>query len=514
MLPADREDDVKKGKVYLVGAGPGDPGLFTLRGLEVLRRAEVVIYDFLANEELLSFAPPHADRIYVGKKGGDHTLSQDGINRLLVEKGRHHVVVRLKGGDPFVFGRGGEEAQELVAAGIDFEVVPGVTAAVAVPAYAGIPLSHRDFTASMAFITGHERADSRESKIDWSKLATAVGTLVFFMGVKNLPDITARLMEHGRSPETPVAVIRWGTTPEQRTVTGTLGDVVDRVREAGLKPPALIVVGEVVRLRDQLNWFERRPLFGRTVLVTRARQQASDFKRLLEEKGARCVEFPTIRIAPPESWEPLDRALSELQTYDWVIFTSVNGVRFFMERLFEAGKDVRALAGVKLAAIGPKTAEALEARGLRLDVVPGEYRAEGILQAMGADSVQGARILLPRAKVARDVLPETLRKWGALVDVVPAYETVLPTEGADRVAEMLREGRVDVVTFTSSSTVTNFLHVFEAHDPLKLLEKTTVACIGPITADTARGRGVPVHVVAEEYTIPGLVQALCDYLAC
>ncbi len=326
---------MKKGKVYLVGAGPGDPGLLTLRGKELLEHAEVVIYDYLANEEFLKFAPPYAEQIYVGKKGGDHTMSQEEINRLLVEKGREHMVVRLKGGDPFVFGRGGEEAQVLVAAGIPFEVVPGVTAAIAVPAYAGIPLSHRDYAASMAFITGHERGDKAESesKIAWDKLATGVGTLVFFMGVKNLPEICSSLIAHGRASDTPVAVIRWGTTPEQQTVTGTLRDIADRVAEAKLKPPAITVVGEVVRLRDELNWFEQRPLFGRRVVVTRAREQASEFKAVLTELGACCIEFPTIDIEPPPSWEPLDAAINALAAYDWVIFTSVNGVAFFMERL-------------------------------------------------------------------------------------------------------------------------------------------------------------------------------------
>ena len=359
-----------RGKVYLVGAGPGDPGLLTLRGREVLERAEVVIYDYLANEEFLKYAPPRSEKIYVGKKGGDHTLSQQGINELLVEKGREKVVVRLKGGDPFVFGRGGEEAQVLVAEDIPFEVVPGVTAAISVPAYAGIPLSHRDITAGMAFVTGHERRDAGTSKIAWDKIATGIGTLVFFMGVKNLPEICTNLVRHGRSSDTPVAVIRWGTTPAQQTVTGTLGDIVEKVREAGLKPPAITVVGEVVRLREELNWFESRPLFGKRIIVTRAREQASDFKAALSDLGADCIEFPTIEIAPPPSWEPLDTAVRNLSTYDWAIFTSVNGVKFFLERLKACRLDVRELKGVRLAAIGPRTAEALEDTGLTPDLVP------------------------------------------------------------------------------------------------------------------------------------------------
>ena len=499
---------VNKGRVSLVGAGPGDPGLLTLRGKELLEHAEVVIYDYLANEEFLKFTGPQAEHIYVGKKGGDHTMSQEDINSLLVEKGRDRVVVRLKGGDPFVFGRGGEEAQVLVAAGIPFEVVPGVTAAIAAPAYAGIPLSHRDYAASMAFITGHERGDKAESKIAWDKLATGVGTLVFFMGVKNLPEICGSLIAHGRAPETPVAVVRWGTTPEQQTVIGTLQDIAGKVVQANLKPPAITVVGEVVRLREELNWFEQRPLFGRCVVVTRAREQASELKSILAELGAQCIEFPTIAIEPPPSWEPLDAAINSIATYGWVIFTSVNGVRFFMERLRLTGRDVRDLHGARLAAIGPKTAEALEQYGLRPDLVPNEYRAESILEGLSGEEINGKRILLPRAMAARDVLPETLRQWGAQVDVVPAYQTVLPRERSTEMMEHLRSGKIDCLTFTSSSTVSNFFSLFEQSAILPLLKHVCIACIGPITAKTAEEHGLYVDVMPSEYTITGLVQAL------
>jgi len=504
---------VSVGKVYLVGAGPGDPGLFTLRGKELLSQAEVVIYDYLANPELLEFAPADAERIYVGKKGGDHTLGQEGINRLLVAKGRDHVVVRLKGGDPFVFGRGGEEAEDVVAAGIPFEVVPGVTAAVAVPAYAGIPLSHRDYTASIGFVTGHERDDKASSNLDWDKLATGVGTLVLFMGVKNLPEISENLIAHGRSPETPVAVIRWGTTTQQQTVVGTLRSIAEDVGRAGLKPPAIIVVGEVVRLRERLNWFEGKPLFGRTVVVTRAREQASDFKALLAQWGAHCIEFPTIAIQPPASWEPLDQAIARLAGYHWLIFTSVNGVAYFLERLHTLGGDIRDLKGLRLAAIGPKTAETLENRGLRLDLVPREYRAEAILEALGADGVRGQRVLLPRALEARDILPDTLRQWGAEVDVVPAYQTVLPDHETSRVMEALRAGEVDCVTFTSSSTVTNFLRMFARDEILPVLDGVAIACIGPITADTAQKQGLTVSIMPADYTIPALASAVLDHFA-
>ncbi len=499
------------GKVYLVGAGPGDPGLFTIKGRDLLSKAQVVIYDYLANEELLSLAPAKAETIYVGKKGGDHTLSQDEINRLLVEKGRRYRVVRLKGGDPFVFGRGGEEAEVLQAAGIPFEVVPGVTAAVAVPAYAGIPLSHRDLTATIGFVTGHERADSERSKIDWKGLATSVGTLVFFMGVKNLRRICSRLCHEGRSPATPVAVIRWGTTSRQRTVTGNLEDIADRVEEAGLKPPAIIVVGKVVRLRDTLNWFEKRPLFGRSVIVTRARQQASEFRQRLQALGAHCIEFPTIEIVPPPSWEALDQALEQLESYHWIIFTSVNGVRYFMRRLLEKGRDVRDLKGIKLAAIGPKTAEAVRGYGFRLDLVPTEYRAEALLEGLRHECLADRRFLLPRAMRAREVLPETLRAHGARVDVPAAYQTVLPQERAETVAAMLEEGQIDCITFTSSSTVENF---FELIGPRPLREgkkPVNIACIGPITAETVVKHGFRVDIMAAEYTMDGLLKAVQDH---
>ncbi len=504
---------MKKGKVYLVGAGPGDPGLLTLRGKQVLERAEVVIFDYLANEELLKFAPPRAERIFVGKKGGDHTLGQDAINALLVEKGRENVVVRLKGGDPFIFGRGGEEAQALVQNGIAFEAVPGISAASAVPAYAGIPLSHRDFTATIAIITGHERADKGEveSKIAWDKISTGAGTLVFFMGVKNLPEICRKLTECGRAADTPVALIRWGTTPMQQTVTGTLSDIVRKVREAGLQPPAMIVVGEVVKCREELNWFERRPLFGRRIMITRAREQASDFRAALEELGAKCIEFPAIAICPPPSWEPLDTAIRNLSQYDWTVFTSANGVRFFVERLLAAGKDARDLKGIRLAAIGPKTAEALESVMLRPDLVPSEYRAEAILEALSHHSVRGKRFLVPRAMVAREILPEKLREWGAEVDVVPAYRTVVPEQDTEKIRMLLTDCEIDCLTFTSSSTVSNFFALIARDDFQSCAERTAVACIGPITARTAEKFGIKTSIMPSEYTIGGLVDSIVSF---
>ena len=504
---------MRKGKVYLVGAGPGDPGLLTIRGKEVLEKAEVVIFDYLANEELLNFAPPGAERIYVGKKGGSHTLGQEAINALLVEKGRENVVVRLKGGDPFIFGRGGEEAQALVKNGIAFEVVPGISAASAVPAYAGIPLSHRDFTATIAFITGHERADKDQgkSKIAWDKISTGAGTLVFFMGVKNLPEICRNLVKYGRSADSPVALIRWGATPMQQTVTGTLCDIVHKVKEANLQPPAIIIVGEVVKCRDELNWFERRPLFGRMIVITRAREQASGFRAELEELGAKCIEFPTIAIAPPPSWDPLDGAIRNLSQYDWTIFTSVNGVRFFMERLLAAGRDARDLKGVRLAAIGPKTAEALESVALHPDLVPSEYRAEAILDSLSEHSVRAKRFLMPRALAAREVLPEKLRERGALVDIVPAYQTVLPEQDAHKIRTLLTNCEIDCLTFTSSSTVSNFFALIGNEDLQRCRDRMAVACIGPVTAETAAKFGLETSIMPSEYTIRGLVGSIVSY---
>jgi len=497
----------------LVGAGPGDPALATIKAVECLQQAEVIIYDYLASEKLLEFAPPEAERIYVGKKAGDHAMGQEQINALLVEKGRNSVVVRLKGGDPFIFGRGGEEALALREAGVTFEVVPGVSSAIAVPAYAGIPLTHRGLAASVAFVTGHEMPGKETSDIHWDRLATGVGTLVFLMGVRNLELISSQLMAHGRSGDTPVAVIRWGTTAEQRTVTGTLDSIAQVAEEAGIKPPAIIVIGEVAGLRQDLNWFEERPLFGKTVVVTRAREQASDFRTLLEAKGAQCIEFPTIEVIPPADWDPVDRAIENLNHYDWVIFTSINGVRYFFQRLREKGKDVRALHGIKLGAIGPKTAAGLEERGLRLDFIPSEYRAEAVIEGLGKEEVLSKRFLLPRAAKAREILPEKIKEMGGQIDVVTVYETILPTGRRDEVRDHLEKGLISCITFTSSSTVENFAKMFPEDDLPTMVEKVAIACIGPITAQTAREHGLEVKIMPGEYTIEALTGAIVEYFS-
>ncbi len=506
----------KMGKVFLVGAGPGDPGLITVKGRECISSADVVIYDFLANPVFLSYAREGAERIYVGKKGGQHTVPQEGINALIVERAKMgRNVVRLKGGDPFIFGRGGEEAEELVQAGVDFEVVPGVTSAIAVPAYAGIPLTHRDYTATVAFITGHEDPEKKESNIAWDKLATGAGTLVFLMGVGNLSAIAERLMEYGRNPATPVAVIRRGTGPDQETLVGTLEDIAKLAEKSGMRPPAIIVVGEVVRLREKLAWFEKRPLFGRRIVVTRAREQASGFMERLSQLGAECIQFPTIEVRPPESFEPMDSAIEQLSQYDWLLFTSVNGVKYFLQRLHALGGDVRDLKGVKIGAIGPGTAGAWMEMGIRPDLVPEEYRAEAIVEGLGGIGIKGKKILIPRAVKAREILPLELRKMGAEVEVVPAYQTVRPDDDVEFVKGMLDRKEVHMVTFTSSSTVTNFVEMFGSWKETLREKMASVAsaCIGPITAKTAEGYGFSVDLMPSEYTIDALTEEIVAFFS-
>jgi uroporphyrinogen III methyltransferase / synthase len=504
-------DNTRRGKVYLVGAGPGDPELITVKGARCIAEADVLIYDYLAAEALLDRARPTCECIYVGKQGGDHTMAQEEINRLIVAKARTgKIVTRLKGGDPFIFGRGGEEAEVLVSAGIVFEIVPGVTSAIAAPAYAGIPLTHRQFTSTVAFVTGHEDPTKTESNIDWESLARGAGTLVFLMGVKNLPHIVERLRRCGRPAETPAALVRWGTTLRQQTVAGTLADIVDRSRDAGMRAPAVIIVGEVVRLRSALQWFECRPLFGKRIVVTRARAQASDLVRRLNELGAECLECPAIRVVAPESWGPLDAAIKALPSYDWLIFTSVNGVDYFFERLSAQGLDVRALGHLSTAAIGPATAERLRCFGLNTDILPQTYQAESMVAAFAAVPVRDKHILLPRAKEARPVLPQQLRQMGAQVDEVPAYRTVQADLDGDRLVAALRENTFDVVTFTSSSTVHNFKALLTEADQDRV-RGAAVACIGAITAETAQRLGFKVDIVADVFTIEGLCDAIVKY---
>jgi uroporphyrinogen III methyltransferase/synthase len=503
----------RRGIVYLVGAGPGDPGLLTVKGKECLEQADIVLYDYLANPALLDHAPAHAERIYVGRRGRGQYQDQMEINRLLIEHAQAgQVVVRLKGGDPFVFGRGGEEAEAVAAAGVPFEIVPGVTAAIAVPAYAGIPVTHRTLASTVTVVTGHEDPSKGTTVIDWPKLAATSGTLVFMMGMKTLPMIVSRLLEDGRPADTPVAAVRWGTKAEQRTIIGTLRDIVAKTAEAGLEPPTVIVVGDVVKLREQLNWFEKRPLFGKRIVLTRAQEQAGEFARLLRAYGAEPISAPTIKMIPPSDWDALDQAIAALSSYSWLIFTSVNGIAPFMERLKTARRDVRALAHLQIGAIGPRTAEELRRYGLTADLIPSEYQAEGMVAAMSRHELRGTKVLIPRAEVAREMLPEQLRAQGATVDVIAVYRTVPPEAGLSRLKEQIQAGAIDVITFTSSSTVTNFVDLIGgAQEARRLGAKTTIACIGPITARTAEEYGLPVTIMPGENTIPALAQAIVRF---
>jgi uroporphyrinogen III methyltransferase/synthase len=498
----------KPGIVYLVGAGPGDPGLLTLRGRDCLAIAEVVVYDYLANPELLAHAPATAERIYVGKSAGQHTLTQEQINALLVEHGlAGQCVVRLKGGDPFVFGRGGEEALALQAVGVPVEVVPGVTSGIAAPAYAGIPVTHRTLTSLVTFATGHEDPEKDEPAIDWAALARGGGTLVFYMGVGNLPGIVARLTQHGRCPETPVALIGQGTLPTQRVVEGTLATIVARVEEARMKPPAIILVGEVVSLRRDLRWFDRKPLFGRTVVVTRSRPQASALAAGLRALGARVLLFPTIRIAEPADPAALDAAVRNVAAFDWVLFTSVNAVDSVFAALAASGRDSRAFGGVQLGAIGPETVERLRTHGLRPDLIPSRFTSEALFETLRADvDLAGKRVLLPRADIAPAALPDGLRQAGAQVTEVIAYRT-LPDRPDPAAFQAFRDGAVDVVTFTSSSTARNFAAILRA-ELGTLPENILYASIGPETSRTARAEGMTIGLEAAEATVPGLLAAL------
>lgn len=499
-----------KAKVYLVGAGPGDPGLITVKGLECIKKADVIVYDRLASPRLLAFAKPDAEFIFVGKSPDRHVLKQEEINQVLVDKATEDkIVTRLKGGDPCVFGRGGEEAEVLVQNGIPFEFVPGITSAISVPAYAGIPVTHREFTASFAVITGNEDPTKEESSIDWAKISTGHGTLVFLMGMGNLPKIVNKLIEHGRSPETPIGLIRWGTRPEQETLTGVLSNIVEKSHDAKFKNPAIIIVGEVVTLRDKLKWFENKPLFGKRVLVTRSRSQASELSKAIEELGGEPFEFPTIEIKDPD-FQQLDGAIGNIEAYNWIIFTSVNGVNAFFKRLIKSDKDIRNLINCNICAVGPKTKEVLEEKGLKVQYMPGEYKAEAIIQSLENKVKKGDKILLPRADIGRRILPQALSDLGAEVDDVVAYKTEKSNSHGKLLYEMLKNKEVHIITFTSSSTVKNLVELLDIpSDQLKdLLEDVLTVSIGPITSATAKDLGVKIDIEAQQYTINGLINSM------
>lgn len=496
------------GIVYLIGAGPGDPGLLTVRGQACLGRADVVIYDHLVNPRLLDWTKAGARQIYAGKRQGRQTLRQMTINRTMVRWAKAgKIVARLKGGDPFVFGRGGEEAEYLVSQRIPFEVIPGVTSAIAAPAYAGIPVTHRRLTSMVTIVAGHEQDHDglAGQPVEWARIARS-STLVILMGTGHLQAIIERLQKLSWQERTPIALIRWGTCPTQETLVGTLGDIVVKAERARFQPPATIVIGQVVRLKERLSWFERRPLYGRRIVVTRAREQASELVRLLEEAGAEVIQFPMIRFAPVPSYAPLDRALRRLAEYDWVLLTSVNGVAVVAERWRRVRGSLTAWRHVQTCAIGPQTAQAIAAQGWPVARVAQTYQAEAILPELG--DVQGKRILFPRAAVARDLLPQELRRQGAHVDVLPIYRTEPDGAGLAEVKPQLLGGAIDCITFTSSSTAINFLQRFTATERQRIFARTKAASIGPITSATLRAYGIRPSIEAKQATIESLVHGV------
>lgn len=485
-------------KVYLVGAGPGDPELITVKAKRLLEKADVVLHDHLANPALVAIAPASAELIYVGKKKSDHAFSQQQICELLVERGLQGLnVVRLKGGDPFIFGRGGEEAEALADAGVPFEVVPGVTSPLGIAAYTGVPLTHRDHTSVVTFVTGHD-----VFKIDWNKVGTSE-TLVIFMGLSHFDEIAGRIIDGGRSPVTPAMAVRWGTRPVQQVITGTLATLPGLIHTHNLKPPATIIVGDVVGLRGKLSWFEKLPLFGQRIVVTRAKDQTDSLSAPLRHLGAEVIELPTIEIQPAPDYTALDAAVARLHEYNWLIFTSVNGVRFFLQRLDAGRTDLRAIRG-NLCAIGPATRDALEQFHLKVDVMAEQYVAEGLLRTLSGFDLRGAKVLIARAAVARDILPDELRRRGASVDVVEAYRTSAPANLTVQAADALAT-KTDWITFTSSSTASNLI----AACGVGVLSNIRIASIGPVTSETLRQAGAEVAVEASPHTVPGMVEAIC-----
>ena len=491
------------GIVYLVGAGPGDPGLMTIRSLDLIVAADVILHDRLIPRDALAAARPDAEILYVGKEPGEASVPQDGIEQLLIDRARQgKIVVRLKGGDPFVFGRGGEEAEALAEAGIPFEIVPGITAGVAAPAYAGIPVTHRDDASAVAFVTGHEDPEKEDSALDYEALASFPGTLVFYMGVKALPRIAEALIAAGRDASEPAAVVERGTLPRQRTVTSTLEGIAAAAEAGGIAPPAVTVVGPVAARREQIGWLERRPLHGRRIVVTRARAQASELARRLDALGAEPIELPAIRIEPRIDSDDVRRAVESLHAYALVCLTSSNGVNLLFEAMAAQGRDARALANASVAAIGSGTEAALASYGVIADIVPDRFVAEELVEALDALQLQGKPVLVARAAEGREVLPDALRRKGAEVDVVTLYETVAEEPDPDAL-ERARDA--DFITFTSSSTVRNY---FEAAGKNGVPDGARIVSIGPVTSQTIREAGLSVDVEAQRHDIAGLVEAL------
>jgi len=495
-----------KGKCYLVGAGPGDPGLITVKGRECLERAEVLIYDALSSPEFLRWAPEDCEKIYAGKRAREHALSQDEINALMIEKGREgRRVVRLKGGDPLIFGRGGEEAAALAAAGVPFEIVPGISSAVGGAAYAGIPVTHRAYGSQLTIFTGHEDPGKVGGSLDYGKLARADGTKVFLMGMSRLREITDEFLRNGADPKTPVALVQWATTGRQRTVEGTLDTIADLAGKEGIKAPAVGVIGEVVRERAKIAWFESRPLFGRRVVVTRTREQAGELSAALRGLGAEVVELPTIRIEDPEDKRGFAELVRDSHRYDWLVFTSPNGVRRFFEGLFSIYPDARSLGGARIAAIGPGTAKMIAEYRIGTDLMPKRYVAEGLVEAFAEQNIENQTVLWVKAAETRDVIFEELTRQGAIVDQCIAYRTVPETRDPTGAAALLRDEGADLVTFTSSSTVENFFRL-----GLPWPEGCRAASIGPITSEALRAHGHPPEIEATRHDIPGLVEAIVE----
>jgi uroporphyrinogen III methyltransferase/synthase len=499
-----------KGKVYLVGAGPGDLGLVTLRAKECIEHADVIVYDHLANPEILGWAREDAEIIYAGKKAGEHALSQDEINKLLIEKARAgKEVVRLKGGDPFVFGRGAEEAKAIVDAGVAFEVVPGITSAIAGPAYAGIPVTHRAENSHVTFFTGHEDPSKIESAIDYSVLPKLGGTQVMMMGVERLESITREMMAKGVRPDLPVALVRWATTGRQQTLSGTLENIARRAVETKFEAPAVAVFGDVVGLRKDLNWYEQRPLSGKRIVVTRTRKQAGGLTSQLRALGADVIELPTIRIEPPTDLREFGELVQDAHTYDWIVFTSPNGVDAFFEMFFKLYDDSREIGGARIVAVGPATAQRVRDFHLHVDLQPEEFVAEAIVREFQKQGgVENLRILIARAEKARDVLPRELSKLGAIIDEALAYRTVPETRDITGARRRFLEEGADLITFTSSSTVENFLAL-----GLAWPKGMQVASIGPITSKTARDSGLKIDIEARRHDVDGLVEAIRKFLA-
>lgn len=510
--PAGALKGPRPGKVYLVGAGPGDPGLLTLRGAELLSRADVLVYDALVDPVQLRRAPKDAEVIYAGKRSAQHAIPQEELNQLLVQKALEgRTVVRLKGGDPYLFGRGGEEAEELVAAGVPFEVVPGISSIVAAPNYAGIPVTHRDHCSGFTVITGHEDPNKEVSSHDWETLAKLPGTKIVLMGVERIGAITSKLIEHGMDPATPVAMVRWGTWARQTSIEGTLATMADVVQKAQFKAPAVTIIGSVTSLRSTLNWFETRPLFGRRIVVTRTRQQASKLGDQLQDLGAEVLEIPTIRIEPTTERQSLAEAMATLNSYSWLVFTSPNGVDMFFDAFFKAFDDLRDLGGVRIAAVGPATAAKLKALHLRVDAMPDKYVTSEVTEALCAvESIENLNVLLMRAEVANPDLPQELEARGAIVDDVACYRTVPEMEDLTGHAERFRNEGADWITFTSSSTVENFHARFDLGLVLREFPSLRLASIGPETSKAIEALGLMPDVEASQHDIPGLVDAILE----